>query len=44
MWENANFGTDFNRTLTTDAPVANFFPSFFDASLNLTPKQYKKGH
>nr|DAD44408.1 TPA_asm: hypothetical protein HUJ06_002638 [Nelumbo nucifera] len=25
--------------LTTDAPVANFFPSFFEASLSLTPKR-----
>jgi hypothetical protein len=24
-------------TLTTEAPVANFFPSFFDASLSFTP-------
>lgn len=24
-------------TLTTEAPVANFFPSFFEASLSLTP-------
>lgn len=25
-------------TLTTDAPVANFFPSFFEASLSLMPE------
>ena len=25
------------HTLTTDAPVANFFPSFFEASLSLIP-------
>jgi hypothetical protein len=25
-------------TLTTEAPVANFFPSFFEASLSFTPK------
>lgn len=29
-------------TFTTDAPLANFFPSFFEASLNLTPEaQFK---
>lgn len=26
------------HTLTTEAPVANFFPSFFEASLSLTPE------
>jgi hypothetical protein len=32
--------TDLNKkyTLTTEAPVANFFPSFFEASLSFTPK------
>lgn len=33
----ANMSPDYWYTLTTDAPVANFFPSFFEASLSLTP-------
>lgn len=32
-----NHYNQLNCTLTTDAPVANFFPSFFEASLSLTP-------
>jgi len=32
----------FQQTLTTEAPVANFFPSFLEASLSLTPECNKK--
>lgn len=29
-------------TLTTEAPVANFLPSFFEASLSLTPESISR--
>lgn len=33
-----HFSTKVKLTLTTEAPVANFLPSFFEASLSLTPE------